>query len=226
MQRSSAACTSIATNKQMKRSVSAICLLVVIQLASPQASCPMLAGSHLKPQIGGKMAEANRSLHHAQPRARMGAAVMTPARSEQRRGSRNSSDAHMSHREIIVAAEEYLAEPSEGRLRQRSPLAHGPELRALRPLQGAGPYVFVAEAATPTTTMVQRSDRAAKLPFAVHPHMLLSLAPKDFGRYGKSDLFTTKPNSLRRRPTHSGKFCHLRSKTPLLPCNRQKHWRN
>ena len=64
----------------------------VIQLASPQASCPMLAGSHLKPQIGGKMAEANRSLHHAQPRARMGAAVMTPARSEQRRGSRNSSE--------------------------------------------------------------------------------------------------------------------------------------
>jgi hypothetical protein len=36
------------------------------------------------------MAEANRSLHHAQPRARMGAAVMTPARSEQR--SRNSSE--------------------------------------------------------------------------------------------------------------------------------------
>jgi hypothetical protein len=88
----------------------------------------------------------------------------------------------MSHREIIVAAEEYLAEPSEGRLRQRSPLAHGPELRALRPLQGAGPYVFVTEAATPTTTMVQRSDRAAKLPFPVHPHMALSLAPKDFAR--------------------------------------------
>jgi type 1 fimbriae regulatory protein FimB/type 1 fimbriae regulatory protein FimE len=56
------------------------------------------------------------------------------------------------------------------------PLA-GPELRALRPLQGHGPYVFVTEAGTPVTTawflrMVQRTGVAAKLPFAVHPHML------------------------------------------------------
>ena len=54
---------------------------------------------------------------------------------------------------------------------------HGPELRALRPLQGAGPYVFVTEAGTPTTTawffrMVERTGRSAKLPFPVHPHML------------------------------------------------------
>ena len=54
---------------------------------------------------------------------------------------------------------------------------HGPELRALRPLRGAGPYVFVTEAGTPTTTawflrMVQRTGQAAKLPFPVHPHML------------------------------------------------------
>jgi type 1 fimbriae regulatory protein FimE len=53
----------------------------------------------------------------------------------------------------------------------------GPELRALRPLQGASPYVFVTEAGTPVTTawflrMVQRAGRAAKLPFPVHPHML------------------------------------------------------
>jgi type 1 fimbriae regulatory protein FimE len=54
---------------------------------------------------------------------------------------------------------------------------HGPELRALRPLQGKSPYVFVTEAGTPVTTawflrMVQRTGRAAKLPFPVHPHML------------------------------------------------------
>jgi type 1 fimbriae regulatory protein FimB/type 1 fimbriae regulatory protein FimE len=54
---------------------------------------------------------------------------------------------------------------------------HGPELRALRPLQGSGPYVFVTEAGTPVTTawflrMVQRTGEAAKLPFPVHPHML------------------------------------------------------
>ena len=54
---------------------------------------------------------------------------------------------------------------------------HGPELRALRPLQGSSRYVFVTEAGTPTTTswflrMVQRTGVAAKLPFQVHPHML------------------------------------------------------
>jgi integrase len=54
---------------------------------------------------------------------------------------------------------------------------HGPELRALRPLQGKSRYVFVTEAGTPVTTswflrMVQRTGKAAKLPFPVHPHML------------------------------------------------------
>jgi type 1 fimbriae regulatory protein FimB/type 1 fimbriae regulatory protein FimE len=54
---------------------------------------------------------------------------------------------------------------------------HGPELRALRPLQGVSPYVFVTEAGSPVTTawflrMVQRTGKAAKLPFPVHPHML------------------------------------------------------
>lgn len=54
---------------------------------------------------------------------------------------------------------------------------HGPELRALRPLQGTSPYVFMTEAGTPVTTswflrMIQRTGRAARLSFAVHPHML------------------------------------------------------
>jgi integrase len=53
----------------------------------------------------------------------------------------------------------------------------GPELRALRPLLGPSPYVFVTEAGTPVTTawflrMVQRAGKAAGLPFPVHPHML------------------------------------------------------
>jgi len=54
---------------------------------------------------------------------------------------------------------------------------HGSELRALRPLQGSSPYVFVTEAGTPVTTawflrMIQRTGKAAKLPFPTHPHML------------------------------------------------------
>ena len=41
----------------------------------------------------------------------------------------------------------------------------------------SSPYVFVTEAGTPVTTawflrMLQRTGRAAKLPFPVHPHML------------------------------------------------------
>jgi type 1 fimbriae regulatory protein FimB/type 1 fimbriae regulatory protein FimE len=53
----------------------------------------------------------------------------------------------------------------------------GPELRALRPLQGSSPYVFVTEGGTPVTTawflrMVQRTGKAAKMPFAIHLHML------------------------------------------------------
>jgi len=40
-----------------------------------------------------------------------------------------------------------------------------------------GPYVFTTEAGTPVTTswflrMIQRSGRAAKLPFSIHPHTL------------------------------------------------------
>jgi integrase len=54
---------------------------------------------------------------------------------------------------------------------------HGPELRALRPLQGNSPYVFITEGGTPVTTawflrMVQRTGRAAALEVPVHPHML------------------------------------------------------
>src|SRR5262245_20234344 len=54
---------------------------------------------------------------------------------------------------------------------------HGPELRALRPLQGNSPYVFTTEAGTPVTPAwflrkVQRTGKAARFPFPVHPHML------------------------------------------------------
>jgi len=54
---------------------------------------------------------------------------------------------------------------------------HGPELRALRPLQGASLYMFVTEAGTPVTMawflrMARRTGVVAKLPFPMHPHML------------------------------------------------------
>src|SRR5262249_49881729 len=45
---------------------------------------------------------------------------------------------------------------------------------ALRPLQGHSPYLFVTEAGTPVTPawflrMIQRTGKAAKLPFPIHP---------------------------------------------------------
>ena len=65
------------------------------------------------------MAEADHILADAQLRARMGVAVMTLARQrattqvkEQFR-AQGLRVAHMSHREIVVAAEEYLAEHPE-----------------------------------------------------------------------------------------------------------------
>src|SRR4029450_12268383 len=50
---------------------------------------------------------------------------------------------------------------------------HGPELRALRPLQGNSPYVFVTEAGTPVTTawflrMIQRAGQNREAPFRTH----------------------------------------------------------
>jgi len=65
---------------------------------------------------------------------------------------------------------------SKGGIESVHPL-HGPELRALRPLQGNSPYVFITEGGTPVTPawflrMVQRTGKAARLPFPVHPHML------------------------------------------------------
>jgi type 1 fimbriae regulatory protein FimE len=63
---------------------------------------------------------------------------------------------------------------------------HGPELRALRPLQGSSPYVFTTEAGTPVTPawflrMVQRTGKAARLPFPVLPHMLRQRRPIIWG---------------------------------------------
>jgi integrase len=50
-------------------------------------------------------------------------------------------------------------------------------IKPLRPLQGKSPYVFTTEQGTPVTTawflrMVQRTGRATKLSFPVHPHTL------------------------------------------------------
>jgi type 1 fimbriae regulatory protein FimE len=116
--------------------------------------------------------------------------LIEAARKRGRNGSRDSAAILLAYRHGLRAAELCSLRWSQvdlrhGRLHVNRakggceavhPL-HGPELRALRPLQGKSPYVFITEAGTPVSTawflrMVQRTGQAAKLGFAIHPHML------------------------------------------------------
>jgi type 1 fimbriae regulatory protein FimB/type 1 fimbriae regulatory protein FimE len=116
--------------------------------------------------------------------------LIEAARRRGRNGARDSAAILLAYRHGLRAQELCQLrwsqiDPRHGRLHvnrvkggQESvhPL-HGPELRALRPLQETSPYVFVTEAGTPVTTawflrMIQRTGAAAKMPFQVHPHML------------------------------------------------------
>lgn len=116
--------------------------------------------------------------------------LIAAARKQGRNGARDAAEILLAYRHGLRASELCSLRWSQIDLRQGRlhvnqtkggiesvhPL-HGPELRALRPLQGAGPYVFVTEAGTPVTTawflrVVQRTGKAVKLPFPAHPHML------------------------------------------------------
>src|SRR5215831_1901763 len=81
---------------------------------------------------------------------------------------------------------------SKGGIESVHPL-HGPELRALRPLQRSSPYVFITEAGTPITTawflrMIQRTGKAAKLSFPIHPHMLRHSTGYKLANQGEDSL--------------------------------------
>jgi type 1 fimbriae regulatory protein FimB/type 1 fimbriae regulatory protein FimE len=95
---------------------------------------------------------------------------------------------------------------SKGGIESVHPL-HGPELRALRPLLGSSPYVFVTEAGTPVTPawflrMIQRTGVAAKLPFPVHPHMLRHLlmmgrTPDHWRIISVTEIYNRRPDIRR-----------------------------
>ena len=89
---------------------------------------------------------------------------------------------------------------------------HGPELRALRPLQGNSPYVFVTEAGTPVTTawflrMVQRTGKAAKLEFPIHPHMLRHSTGYKLANQGEDTRSLAHYLGHRNLPEHSPLHC-------------------
>src|SRR5262249_35161943 len=116
--------------------------------------------------------------------------LIDTARKRGRNGSRDAAAILLAYRHGLRASELFSLRWSQidlrngrlhvnrakGGIESVHPL-HGPELRALRPLQQGSPHVFVTEAGAPVTPawflrMIQRTGVAAKLPFQVHPHML------------------------------------------------------
>ena len=117
--------------------------------------------------------------------------LIEAARKRGRNGARDAAAILLAYRHCLRAAElcslkwsqvdlkhgRMHVNRAKGGIESVHPL-HGPELRALRPLQGNSPYVFTTEAGTPVTTvwflrMVQQTGRAAKLPFPIHPHITM-----------------------------------------------------
>src|SRR2546428_11050457 len=120
--------------------------------------------------------EVDRLIEAARKRGRNGVRDAAAILLAYRHGLRASELCALRWSEIDLRNGRLHVNRAKGGIESVHPL-HGPELRALRPLQGSSPYVFVTEAGTPTTTawflrMVQRTGIAAKLPFQVHPHML------------------------------------------------------
>jgi len=121
-------------------------------------------------------AEVDRLIEAARRRGRNGARDACAILLAYRHGLRAAELCSLKWSQIDLRHGRLHVNRAKGGIESVHPL-HGPELRALRPLQGSGPYVFVTEAGTPVTTswflrMVQRIGIAAKLPFQVHPHML------------------------------------------------------
>ena len=104
--------------------------------------------------------------------------LIEAARKRRRNGARDAAAILLAYRHGLRAAElcalrwsqvdlrngRLHVNRAKGGIESVHPL-HGPELRALRPLQGDSPYVFVTEAGTPVTTssllrMIQRTGKA------------------------------------------------------------------
>jgi integrase len=120
--------------------------------------------------------------------------LMDTARKVSRYGHRDATMILVAYRHGLRASEVcdlqwHQVELDAGRLHVRrakhgTPSVHpirGDEIRALRKLQRENPprgaYVFISERGGPLSTLgfhhlIARLGKAAKLPFAVHPHML------------------------------------------------------
>lgn len=121
-------------------------------------------------------AEVNRLIETAHKRGRNGPRDACAILLAYRHGLRAQELCQLRWSQIDLRHGRLHVNRAKGGIESVHPL-HGPELRALRPLQGNSPYVFVTEAGSPVATswflrMVQRTGKAAKLSFPAHPHML------------------------------------------------------
>jgi type 1 fimbriae regulatory protein FimE len=121
-------------------------------------------------------AEVNRLIEAARKRGRNGSRDAAAILLAYRHGLRAAELCSLRWSQVDLRNGRLHVNRAKGGAESVHPL-RGPELRALRPLQGNSPYVFVTEAGTPVSTawflrMVQRTGQAAKLGFAIHPHML------------------------------------------------------
>ncbi len=105
--------------------------------------------------------EVDRLIETARKRGRNGARDACAILLAYRHGLRAAELCQLRWSQIDLRQGRLHVNRAKGGIESVHPL-HGPELRALRPLQGASPYVFVTEAGTPATTswfprMVQRT---------------------------------------------------------------------
>jgi type 1 fimbriae regulatory protein FimE len=142
----------------------------------PPSGLRRLLNATYRPREYLTEAEVDRLMEAARKRGRNGARDACAILLAYRHGLRAAELCQLRWSQIDLRSGRLHVNRAKGGIESVHPL-HGPELRALRPLTGAGPSVFVTETGSPVTTawflrMVQRTGRAAKLPFPVHPHML------------------------------------------------------
>ena len=143
---------------------------------APNRTLRRLPNSAYRPREYLTEAEVDRLMEAARKRGRNGARDAAAILLAYRHGLRAQELCQLRWSQIDLRHGRLHVNRAKGGIESVHPL-RGPELRALRPLQAASPYVFVTETGTPVTTswflrMVQRTGRAARLPFQVHPHML------------------------------------------------------
>jgi type 1 fimbriae regulatory protein FimB/type 1 fimbriae regulatory protein FimE len=135
-----------------------------------------LSNSAYRPREYLTEKEVERLIEAARKRGRNGQRDAAAILLAYRHGLRASELCSLKWSQIDLKNGRLHVNRAKGGIESVHPL-QGPTLRALRPLQGQSPYVFITERRTPVTPawflrMVRRTGQAAKLPFSVHPHML------------------------------------------------------